>query len=449
MENKKTLFSYFLYNLHMRILGKTFCFLANVTTVVGCATLCSCTKEGHHEPIIDDFNITLLGNNYGFSNNLLNDTPYIELPFSINGTIKKGDKLLLNIELTDTEARIGLNDNSRIIDLTEESESINVRIEKSQWTDNIFFEQQFKINFKLWRNYDVIYQTMSDTLYFYNATPVSRELLDIQNDPESHKVTLYGFVDDEITFQQLQWCNFLWIPNDIEVIDSNAFYRYDHSTIPTNNEWTLCLDSNFGGETNSSSLEYIGAQAFDSAQSFTGDIIIPPTVQNIGYRAFAGTGFNGKLSMSDNTKMTYIPSECFKGSDIFKIEQWPSNLYSIQQEAFSNCSSLFEVAYFPNSLMEMGSLCFAYCTNIHNIQFNPNIDFIGDKAFGDCYNLSFINFILFNTTPHWSVKDLFTNNKVENGTILVANEALKDQWRTWLSTEEENNWFDNWFYRVG
>lgn len=109
--------------------------------------------------------------------------------------------------------------------------------------------------------------------------------------------------------------------------------------------------------------------------------------------------------------MTEIPNKYFESSKIKEITI-PNNITSIEDGAFTYCSSLtsitipdsvtwigdraFNLCYnltnitIPDSVTEIGELTFYYCTNLTSVTIGNSVTKIGNNAFRDCSRLASI-----------------------------------------------------------
>lgn len=110
----------------------------------------------------------------------------------------------------------------------------------------------------------------------------------------------------------------------------------------------------------------IGDRAFDglrvSANKNLLRVVIPGTVENIGWRAF---------------------DECTKLREV----NIPSGVTNIAQNAFRLCVSL-ESVDIPGSVETIGSSAFANCSNLVSVTIGNGVKTIGQSAFGYCTSLS-------------------------------------------------------------
>lgn len=127
----------------------------------------------------------------------------------------------------------------------------------------------------------------------------------------------------------------------------------------------------------------IGSRAF-SYQNQIKSIIIPDSVDSIGYSAFYDCGFKS-IQIPDN--VSYIPEQAFAECHLLESIKLPSGLTSIGRLAFENCYSLKEISL-PNGLMAIGEEAFLSCRNISSGFIIPDtVETIEDKAYFNCRNL--------------------------------------------------------------
>ncbi|MDY0138644.1 MAG: leucine-rich repeat domain-containing protein [Candidatus Izemoplasmatales bacterium] len=204
-----------------------------------------------------------------------------------------------------------------------------------------------------------------------------------------------------------------------------------------------------------STIQHIGAEAFAYNPS---NFSLPKDINYIGEGAFFSTGLSGKIILDNvtvkefafgNTSVTSvvfkngfseIPISIFHSCSSLVSVVFPDNLKIIGDKAFSDCFNLKEINL-PDSLEEIGELSFSN-TGLENLEikdyvfvkrgaFKDNtelkhITFIGvsttfeDDSFGDCINLSSIDF----GNLAYINPAAFRNSSIEN--LSVASESKYD-----------------------
>ena len=162
----------------------------------------------------------------------------------------------------------------------------------------------------------------------------------------------------------------LIIPNSVTEIGSSAFSGCSGFT------GSLAIPN---------SVTSIGNSAFSYCSGFTGDLVIPNSVTEIGSSAFSGcSGFTGSLTIP-NSVIT-IGSSAFSGcSGLTGGLVIPNSVTTIGEEAFRNCLRLNGGLVIPNSVTEIGYATFYGCSGFRGGLVIPNsVTTIGDYAFYGC-----------------------------------------------------------------
>lgn len=156
----------------------------------------------------------------------------------------------------------------------------------------------------------------------------------------------------------------------------------------------------FTGCNNIECFEYIGNSERYSSEDGTiidsGNLILVPPkcsiidlstpVRSIFEGAFSGNTNLIQLVLSEESTISEIPTNCFKGCSSLVSVSLPSSIESIGAEAFSGCSSLSEIIISEeNNLKNLGNNAFAG-TGIMSIVL-ADIESIGQGCFKDCKNL--------------------------------------------------------------
>lgn len=215
----------------------------------------------------------------------------------------------------------------------------------------------------------------------------------------------------------------LELPSSLEVIDERTFYK-------TNLRGQLILPDalkaigqsafafcKFSGELIlPENLEELDNAAFQSrafldnssTSSFTGDLIIPNKITEIGAETFTGCGFNGTLSLPEG--ITFVGdlafADCnFKGELVLpkslttigdaaflrnKISSivFPENLYVIGEEAFAYCKYLRGSIEIPRNVIKINHYLFYECSMLSELILHEDIDYVGGGILTGCNSLT-------------------------------------------------------------
>ncbi|MEG0872913.1 MAG: leucine-rich repeat domain-containing protein [Clostridia bacterium] len=115
----------------------------------------------------------------------------------------------------------------------------------------------------------------------------------------------------------------------------------------------------------------IGVKNFENLY---GTLEIPKEATGIATGAFFNNKGLEKIDFSKNSKITSIPSGCFRDCSNLKNIILSNSITSIGNLAFQGCISLDDVVI-PNSVTDIGSQAFYYCTGLTNIQLSNNPNF--------------------------------------------------------------------------
>lgn len=171
---------------------------------------------------------------------------------------------------------------------------------------------------------------------------------------------------NELVFENCTSLKEITLPDSITTIKENAFK--DATSLLTINTKANEIDSNAFNNT-----------AF--SKSFTDGIV----------------NFNGiLLQYTGNASNVVIPSDikiigknAFKGNSKVITIHIPTNVETIKESAFENCSSLKEIIVDgkASSLKDIENNAFSNCITLENISFSSAINKIGEYAFYNCYKL--------------------------------------------------------------
>ena len=147
------------------------------------------------------------------------------------------------------------------------------------------------------------------------------------------------------------WCN---IKFSFYNYECNPLY-YAHHLYINGNEITNLVIPN--------SVESIGYSAFSGCSGLT-SVTIPNSVKSIGYYAFVDC--TGLTSVNIPNSVTFIDSNAFSGCSGLTSVTIPNGVISIDDSAFSGCSGLISVTI-PNSVTRIGSSAFKNCNRLNTI----------------------------------------------------------------------------------
>lgn len=121
------------------------------------------------------------------------------------------------------------------------------------------------------------------------------------------------------------------------------------------------------------------------ANSTYEEIIIPDSVTEIGYQAFANSRNLKRIKLSNNLKL-------------------------LEDEAFKDCVSL-ESVEIPESLTYLSRLCFANCTSLKHLKLHDDITYFNHLALFNCINLE--DFALPKNLTYLGTRAMFNCKKIK------------------------------------
>ena len=163
------------------------------------------------------------------------------------------------------------------------------------------------------------------------------------------------------------------LPNSVEIIGNNAFEKCTKFK---------CIDDK---PLNLTNIKYIGTAAFSECKALT-NIDINRNIKSINDRAFQYCENLENLNLIECTELTYIGSNAFEGCENYTgYLEIPTNVTSIGDCCFQN-SGIEEVStnYKINTIPEYA---FSGCKNLTHINISSNIKTISNYAFNECENL--------------------------------------------------------------
>ena len=169
-------------------------------------------------------------------------------------------------------------------------------------------------------------------------------------------------------FSGCQFTGSLTIPDNVEEICENSFYRCQLFTgsltigksVRSIGDAAFSECSGFDGNLifNTINLKFLATRCFYKCTGLKGTLSIPSTVTQIGDYAFYGcAGFTGELAL-------------------------PPVLEKIGIASFSECTGFTQTLYIPSSCRNIGSSCFYNCAGLEEIRFKSKDCEVGKKAFG-------------------------------------------------------------------
>ena len=220
------------------------------------------------------------------------------------------------------------------------------------------------------------------------------------------------------------------VPSNIETIESFCFYnnqKLNHVILPFNltslgggvfNKCPLLTDIKFPENSafRVSDNKFIVDSKFENLIQYFGsetEVTIPETISTIKSGAFQ---YNAdvkiiecssnlrtieekafyqctKLSKINLTSVENIGKQSFYSCNALTSLDFGENLKSIQSEAFYNCTSLQTITFYE-SISDSYSLeeySFYNCTNLKSIQFSYGLQYIEQYSFSKCTSLSLIS----------------------------------------------------------
>lgn len=144
------------------------------------------------------------------------------------------------------------------------------------------------------------------------------------------------------------------------------------------------------------------------------------------------TNNDGEISFKEASKVTSLEGRFFGkyAAAIVSFDelQYFINLFSIDSEAFSQCSNMTSIII-PNSVTKIGESAFFYCEKLASVSIGKCVTSIGRKAFENCENLS--NIIIPNCVTSignaaFSGCYKLTNITIPNSVTTIGDAAFSD-----------------------
>ena len=166
----------------------------------------------------------------------------------------------------------------------------------------------------------------------------------------------------------------------------------------------------------------------DQAQSYSGDVVIPSsvdykgvtyTVTEIAPEAFF---YCSVTSVSLPEGLTSIGSAAFYYCEKLTSIIIPKNVETIGDEAFKQCTGLTSLVI-PNKVTSIGRKAFSLCQNIRSVTLGSSVKTIGDEAFYGLWKLTSIAY-LGSTPPTLGGSYVFGGIKKDDCTVWVPNGCM-------------------------
>lgn len=166
------------------------------------------------------------------------------------------------------------------------------------------------------------------------------------------------------------------------------------------------------------SLESIGYGAFSGCSGLTGTLTIPESVTSFASAVFSGCSgltsivFNATnctemsscftdctsiTSLTIGENVTRIPDHSFRQLGLTGTLAFPASVTSIGRWSFFGCNGLSEVVI-GNSVTNIDEYAFYECSGLTSLTISNSVTSIGNSAFDGCSNLTTVNFNATNCT---------------------------------------------------
>ena len=143
---------------------------------------------------------------------------------------------------------------------------------------------------------------------------------------------------------------------------------------------TSLVDVDLSGITNTSGVNFNGKARLVR-------IILPTNLTSIGDEAFADCSFLPSITIPNN--VTSIGYGAFSDCSSLTSITIPNSVTSIGDYAFCGCSSLTSVTI-PNSVTSIGGYAFYWCSSLTSVTIPNSVTSIGNSAFNNCSSLTSI-----------------------------------------------------------
>lgn len=169
----------------------------------------------------------------------------------------------------------------------------------------------------------------------------------------------------------------LHLPASVETIDTTLWHTsmMAEVTVDADNPYYTAVD---GILYNKNMTEII----FCPPQ-WTGELVIPDTVQSLADGVFAGCGSITSITIPDS--VTSFGTNIFEGCGVHTVVL-PDGMEAIPDSMFNRCISLVSVEL-PDSIKSIGVGAFRSCAFLETLHIPEGVSYIGDEAFAGCRTL--------------------------------------------------------------
>lgn len=159
---------------------------------------------------------------------------------------------------------------------------------------------------------------------------------------------------------------------------------------------------------------------------FRGPYVIPDSVKEIGFEAFAGCVGLTKIKIPNSVKI--IAYEAFSGCKNLTRVDIPNSVTTIEEGTFEFCCYLKNIDI-PDSVTEIEPCAFDNClsTIIRIHHKDPNQIKVDESAFWDCAEHSKLSVPI-------GTKALYSQHPVFGGFRIII-EMTDEEWADWLTTQ--------------
>lgn len=134
-------------------------------------------------------------------------------------------------------------------------------------------------------------------------------------------------------------------------------------------------------------LNYISSYAFDGCKSLDQTIVLPASIENVDYHAFANSGIKEVV-----ISCKYVGNDIFYNCKSLEKVTFAEGVEVISGAAFNGCSGIIGKLVLPSTLKEIGYSAFRSCSGITEVVIPAGVKRISNWAFSDCQSLTSVTF---------------------------------------------------------